>query len=282
MLQTASLERDCASRKAGVVAFTLIELLVVIAIIAILAALLLPVLAKAKLQAQRTACLNNLKQLDLAYLMYQDDFNGAGIHYDGSGNNLWMGTIAPYYGTQHQIRLCPTAANRNNLTTSKGDARSPWYWTPSIDTNFDVGSYGINGWLYADSTIGAAQGVNPALYFGKEGSVRFTSLTPAFYDAVWVDAWPAVTELPSISLDLITGSPGVDVPPNANEYDRLLIARHPLTPGKTVYNKPILGQIDMAYVDGHASGFKLQDIKTVYWNRGWPGPITDPWKTSGP
>jgi prepilin-type N-terminal cleavage/methylation domain-containing protein/prepilin-type processing-associated H-X9-DG protein len=60
------------NRKTG---FTLIELLVVIAIIAILAALLLPALSKAKSKAQRIQCLNNIKQLQLAWLMYPDDNN---------------------------------------------------------------------------------------------------------------------------------------------------------------------------------------------------------------
>jgi len=54
------------------VAFTLIELLVVIAIIAILAALLLPALVSAKRRTQRTTCLNNLKQINLAVFMYAD------------------------------------------------------------------------------------------------------------------------------------------------------------------------------------------------------------------
>lgn len=60
-------------------AFTLIELLVVIAMIAMLAALLLPALARSKAKGRQVQCLNNLKQIGLAYTMYRGDFNDRNV-----------------------------------------------------------------------------------------------------------------------------------------------------------------------------------------------------------
>ena len=97
--------------------FTLIELLVVIAIIAILAAILFPVFARAREKARQTSCLSNLKQLGLATIAYAQDYDEmlpplrAGAYCDASRTNgLAVHVIYPYVKNA-QVYICPSRKN---------------------------------------------------------------------------------------------------------------------------------------------------------------------------
>jgi prepilin-type N-terminal cleavage/methylation domain-containing protein len=106
--------------------FTLIELLVVIAIIAILAAILFPVFARAREKARQSSCQSNLKQLSLGVLMYMQDYDGRSpfgwTTYEGNTALAyrWRDAIQPYIKNT-QILVCPS--NATDGTSSYGDVR---------------------------------------------------------------------------------------------------------------------------------------------------------------
>ena len=87
--------------------FTLIELLVVIAIIAILAAILFPVFARARENARRASCSSNMKQMGLAFMQYNQDYDEQMPFYYNRAGIWWMDAVQPYTKS-YQVWKCPS------------------------------------------------------------------------------------------------------------------------------------------------------------------------------
>lgn len=185
--------------------FTLIELLVVIAIIAILAAILFPVFARARENARRSSCQSNLKQIALGMFMYKQDYDEKTVPYfTGPGptnsnditlNLGWPMILQPYLKSE-QIFQCPSSSKAKSISGNLYyNYTNYWYGTPSSsqsDSSFEYSTMTVlmgdgsgasrpSNYSYGGNTTDAPSGVTLAK-LGAEAGLHLDGINYAFAD----------------------------------------------------------------------------------------------------
>jgi prepilin-type processing-associated H-X9-DG protein len=248
--------------------------LVVIAIIAILAAIMLPVLAAAKKRALAIECVANLHQWGLGFHIYGNDNNDSmpAGWYDPNG--MWMLALSPYIPNCQiggKMCFCPTAVGpmRSSLSdfwVTTGTTFLPWgimgsnnytigsSATPAGGTsNWGrpgmAGSYGFNGWMANPPATADAGDAQATQYWKKLTTAGRISGAPLFADCVWQGSNPTPSDPPP------TG-PGVC--PVGALMASFCIPRHQ---GRIPVN--------MTFIDGSVSPVGLRQLWGLPWSKNW-------------
>ena len=235
--------------------FTLIELLVVISIIALLMAILMPIVNRARKQAKSVVCKHQLRQWGLICHMYASDNDG--YFCDTSGGHSakwWKIPLEPYY-KDPVLLTCPMATK----TKSEG-GRIPFQaWEIADDKEVVKASYGPNGWF-----CNARQEDIELGWWPKETEnhwrrldVKGAGYIPIFLDCALHDGWPYQTDEPPEYEGELAGL--------LEEMKRFCINRHD-------------GFINGVFLDDSVRKIGLKELWKLKWHRGYK--INDPTPTA--
>jgi prepilin-type N-terminal cleavage/methylation domain-containing protein/prepilin-type processing-associated H-X9-DG protein len=255
--------------------FTLVELLVVIAVIALLMAILMPVLGQAKKQAGGVIDQSNQRQWGLMFMMFTEDHEGYLPASVGSWDAYYLIALLPYMGSRmgessktRDIFLCPlakTSKNPDNCNRCEGTTFSAWgpfdaYSGEWWDTGAK-GSYGLNDWCAnppGDSYWGF-----PSDNAFRTPNVKDAGNIPLLLDALYTDGFPGHTDEPPPYPDIFTSW-------NSNAMQLFCIDRHN-------------GGINGVFLDFSVRKIGLKELWKLKWHRrfntNWP---TADWASEAP
>lgn len=225
-------------------AFTLIELLVVIAIIAILAAILFPVFARARENARRASCSSNLKQIGLGVIQYTQDYDekypiGPNIS-NTDYTTAWAATLQPYLKSL-QIYQCPSDSLGPTTDPNVTGYTDYWY-NAALSWN---GLYGSSGTPDYRTAVSQAALTNSTLtiMFGEGDSLNNTYATGSYRTNGCTVAGGFTASAPALS--------GCDT-------TTYLVKGQGVAGGQRKH----LGGMNLAFADGHVKWFKAVETAT--------------------
>ena len=263
--------------------FTLVELIVVISIIALLIALLLPALARARMLAISAVCESNLRQLGIAYEEYTQSESPRGFVYNfWNPGGDWVPALGqifantqtdsyiPLPAAYQKLIICPATfipgqgAGEEGLNmgfgiigTAHGPYQDSW-WTPQnsyVSTGWC--SYGFNGWMYdlqdslpiyqSDAIVDSGISSSFQPYFWSSSQIQISGQVPLIADCIWDGAWPKSTDpVPSNLNGGVINDP-------VNGINSFCINRHDMA-------------VNMVFADGHAEHVALGNLWTLHWS----------------